>query len=749
MRYKIVFPSFALLVALLLSACVVEEFTIHAVRFPAEALPRHAVASVEFDFSTVPERPGNSPGGYYNTHILAQLPADWLVVGAYMGYHDPDNGAGETQYWHLLPEAALPAGIEAESGAAALQLRAFVNIRRTSLLSSSNLQAHKGRLLFVPPSTFDAAAQEALQSLKILYGKIDEGGQFLPIWPQTDAEQGFAGVPALSASFVNQLSLSDADAPAQALPQSARFGLPEGLQEAMRYRPDTLYLQLPAQEDLSSRYAYRLFLSPDAQLGGTALPLRSDSTIYSYAQGDLAHLLIDYEQAQIGGRYYIDIPVTPGRPLGIMLSPPPISINPGEGRLLSNLIDGQRPFAWQYAVAVPLLSQNDAPAQLSAEPTQALHLPYSRISGRLSLPDGVSAPAGGVEFVIYFDQQGEVEGSLGHLRAVIPAGESGMDYEFFVANTFGGSQVDISVSAICTNGCDSFLAQTYQYSEWLNVSQATEYQTINIQFAEIPAVSEHLRLASVQSHWDIDDPVASRLIWRQGGSDETERGDKVVWGYYHADPALFDWADADNPEVFVKIWYDVSGRVDVNYCHVSVAPAHMQTFFDYETPVAYRTDVTLWSRYVGLSRFPDGHSYPLYGYEGAPPEPQTITPPGASEAVELRSELRMTPLEGEMILLQRQGGKAMTASKDGVAWGLYHADPAQVSWGSADNPEVFYKFWYAAEGRIDANFCFMSVPEITARTWMADTDTGAVLGEAVETPLNLSARYNRHEYRLE
>ena len=59
-------------------------------------------------------------------------------------------------------------------------------------------------------------------------------------------------------------------------------------------------------------------------------------------------------------------------------------------------------------------------------------------------------------------------------------------------------------------------------------------------------------------------------MWRLGGQDTTSRGDQVVWGHFYASPTDVTWGSQDNPDLFVKIWFDVSGRVDVNFFHVSV-----------------------------------------------------------------------------------------------------------------------------------------------------------------------------------
>ena len=59
-------------------------------------------------------------------------------------------------------------------------------------------------------------------------------------------------------------------------------------------------------------------------------------------------------------------------------------------------------------------------------------------------------------------------------------------------------------------------------------------------------------------------------LWQKGGEGTTSRGDRVIWGHFYASPSDVTWGSQDNPDLFVKIWFDVSGRVDVNFFHVSV-----------------------------------------------------------------------------------------------------------------------------------------------------------------------------------
>jgi hypothetical protein len=44
----------------------------------------------------------------------------------------------------------------------------------------------------------------------------------------------------------------------------------------------------------------------------------------------------------------------------------------------------------------------------------------------------------------------------------------------------------------------------------------------------------------------------------------------VVWGYFFASADTVSWGSQQNPDLFVKIWFDVGGAVFVDFFHVSV-----------------------------------------------------------------------------------------------------------------------------------------------------------------------------------
>ncbi|EIJ41422.1 hypothetical protein BegalDRAFT_0504 [Beggiatoa alba B18LD] len=94
-----------------------------------------------------------------------------------------------------------------------------------------------------------------------------------------------------------------------------------------------------------------------------------------------------------------------------------------------------------------------------------------------------------------------------------------------------------------------------------------------------------------------------RTVWRKGGEEQTSGGDRVIWGFFYVNPADVSWGSFNNPEVYVKVWIDRGGRVDVNFFHVSVPDIFVATGFARNgapttTFGELQSTVTLSSRYV-------------------------------------------------------------------------------------------------------------------------------------------------------
>jgi len=87
-------------------------------------------------------------------------------------------------------------------------------------------------------------------------------------------------------------------------------------------------------------------------------------------------------------------------------------------------------------------------------------------------------------------------------------------------------------------------------------------------------------------------------VFYKGDEQPTERGDTVVWGYFYANPEAVAWGQKANPDLYVKIWFDVSGRIDVNFFHVSVPDIEVYSAYPYKNTYNQHGTATMDNRYV-------------------------------------------------------------------------------------------------------------------------------------------------------
>jgi len=87
-------------------------------------------------------------------------------------------------------------------------------------------------------------------------------------------------------------------------------------------------------------------------------------------------------------------------------------------------------------------------------------------------------------------------------------------------------------------------------------------------------------------------------VWQKGGEDTTSRGDTVIWGHFYASPFDVTWGSQNNPDLYVKIWFDVSGRIDVNFFHVSVPDIEVYSDYPYDGTWDQHGTTTMANRYV-------------------------------------------------------------------------------------------------------------------------------------------------------
>jgi len=74
-------------------------------------------------------------------------------------------------------------------------------------------------------------------------------------------------------------------------------------------------------------------------------------------------------------------------------------------------------------------------------------------------------------------------------------------------------------------------------------------------------------------------PDSFPAAWREAGRATTAGGDRVIWGFFYADPSDRPWGSPNNPELYVKIWIDADGHVNVDYFHVSSVGIQVKSRF--------------------------------------------------------------------------------------------------------------------------------------------------------------------------
>ena len=102
-------------------------------------------------------------------------------------------------------------------------------------------------------------------------------------------------------------------------------------------------------------------------------------------------------------------------------------------------------------------------------------------------------------------------------------------------------------------------------------------------------------------------------VFYNGGEKTTSRGDKVIWGYFYASPDDVSWGDQGNPDLYVKIWFDVSGRIDVNYFHVSVPDIDVYSDYPYDGAYDQCGTTTMDYRYVRHEYWQNGDNCEFAG----------------------------------------------------------------------------------------------------------------------------------------
>ncbi|MCD4722723.1 MAG: hypothetical protein K8S13_23130 [Desulfobacula sp.] len=86
-------------------------------------------------------------------------------------------------------------------------------------------------------------------------------------------------------------------------------------------------------------------------------------------------------------------------------------------------------------------------------------------------------------------------------------------------------------------------------------------------------------------------------VWKKGGEETTSSGDQVIWGFFYASSSDVTWGSENNPDLYVKIWFDHGGRIDVNFFHVSVPDIDVYSVYSGSSTSNQYSKTTMENRY--------------------------------------------------------------------------------------------------------------------------------------------------------
>ena len=88
----------------------------------------------------------------------------------------------------------------------------------------------------------------------------------------------------------------------------------------------------------------------------------------------------------------------------------------------------------------------------------------------------------------------------------------------------------------------------------------------------------------------------------------------MVWGHFYANPNDVTWGSQNNPDLFMKIWFDVSGRVDVNFFHVSVPDIEVYSNLPIEGAYDRQGTTVMNNRYIRHEYWSGGNFAGTYSF---------------------------------------------------------------------------------------------------------------------------------------
>ena len=311
--------------------------------------------------------------------------------------------------------------------------------------------------------------------------------------------------------------------------------------------------------------------------------------------------------------------------------------------------------------------------------------------------------------------------------------------------TFGGADCEYGLSVQQTaDGGYIIAGKTYSYRVWDSDVYLIKVKGENMEPPNV--TSGHLVTSDlwIRAVIQTEEKGPIEAVWQKGGEDTTSRGDRVIWGHFYASPSDVTWGSQDNPDLFVKIWFDHYGRLDVNFFHVSVPDIVVYSDYPYDGTPDEHGITTMDRRYI-RQYYENNQSYSDEQTEDGNP-PSGYSPAGNPSGYSTINDLRIgaiinTVEKGPIDGVWRLGGQDTTARGDQVVWGHFYASPSDVTWGSENNPDLFIKVWFDVSGRVDVNFFHVSVPDIEV---YSDLPSDGTYDQKSTTIMD--NRYIRHEY---
>ncbi len=291
------------LLTTLLTACLVELFTLLSIFTPNHPLDRNEVAFVEFEFEAT-----DGSVDYANTAIVVQVPDNWLVLEGFLG-----ETVDRPEYLQKMNRIALdPATLPTPE--AEMQLVAFQNVFEGSFDSQI---ANRGVLSFIPDGVTVTAT-----NIKAIYGEF-AGDQFSLIAPPAISDDDFANVALPDLNPSADLVYSGAEMTTAPVPLEVEH-LPTPFANEFRLR----VLPQEGFAGVANQYAYRVFVAADVPgvidantfSGDTASPLPVELSgesqvdlVSSPGQGVFAEVIVDVDEFEtdedLERPYYFDVPV--------------------------------------------------------------------------------------------------------------------------------------------------------------------------------------------------------------------------------------------------------------------------------------------------------------------------------------------------------------------------------------------------------------------------------------------------------